>query len=203
MNHLAGHTSSAYCFMQNLPYYHRLWLGEGFDYNTPPDYWLVELSGIPFGLMSEMLQGGGNPWRGMVFGMTQRLGWSGDPRPLWALWDAFGMPGTAMTGWWSAACPVTTDHPEVPATVYRKRGKALIALASWAPGKAEVALSVDWKALGLDPATTTLRAPAIEGFQPDAAFAPDAPIPVEPGRGWLLAAESTTESRRTPAAGTP
>lgn len=190
MQDLAGNTPSLYCFMQNLPYYHRLWLGEGFNYDTPPDYWLVEISGIPFGLMGEMLQDGGNPWRGMAFGMTQRLGWSGDPRPLWKLWDEFGMAGTTMSGWWSADCPVVTDHPQVKASVYWKAGRALIALASWAPAPAGVRLKVDWAALGFASAPATLRAPEVEKFQPGTAFAAGAAIPVQPGKGWLLVAES-------------
>ena len=190
-NPTAGKTPSAYCYMQNFPYYHRIWYGEGFNYNTPPDYWLVEMSGIPFGLMGEMLQGGGNKWRGMLFGMTQRLGWSGDPRPLWELWDEFGMQGTSMLGWWNPACPVKTDNPQVRATVYRKAGKSLIALASWAPAKAEVKLTVDWQALGLDPKKTALKAPAIKDYQSEKAFAVNGSIPVEPGRGWLLIAEET------------
>lgn len=187
----AGKTPSAYCYMQNFPYYHRIWYGEGFNYNTPSDYWLVEMSGIPFGLMSEMLNGGGNKWRGMLFGMTQRLGWSGDPRPLWKLWDDFGMQHTSMLGWWDPACPVKTDNPKLQATVYRQAGKSLIALASWAPAKTSVKLAVDWKALGLDPAKTTINAPAIDGYQDEATFAADGEIPVEPGRGWLLIAEET------------
>ncbi len=70
--------------------------GEAFGYDTPPDYWLVEMSGIPFGLMGEMFEGGGNPWRGAVFGMTNRLGWQGDPQPIWKLRDDFGMAGTEL-----------------------------------------------------------------------------------------------------------
>ena len=62
-------------FCDILPYFDRIWLGEGSSYNdTPPDFWLVEMSGIPFGVMGEMLQDSGNPWLGMVYGMTQRLG---------------------------------------------------------------------------------------------------------------------------------
>jgi hypothetical protein len=125
----------------------------------------------------------------MLFGMTQRLGWSGDPRPLWKLWDEFGMQGAGMSGWWDPACPVKTDNPQVLATVYSKAGKSLIALASWAPAKAEVKLTVDWEALGLDPGKATIKAPAIEAYQGEAAFAADGPIPVEPGKGWLLVAE--------------
>jgi hypothetical protein len=136
-----------------------------------------------------MLQDGGNKWRGMLFGMTQRLGWSGDPRPEWKFWDEFGMQGTTMVGWWSPSCPVKTGRADVLATVYRKKGKSLVSLASWASVKTNVKLVVDWQELGLDPKKTTLWAPAIEGYQAEAVFAVDGAIPVEPGRGWLLVAD--------------
>jgi hypothetical protein len=181
-----GFASSANIYLEHLPFVDRLWFGEYFDYDSPPDYWLVEISGIPFGLMGEMLEKGGNPWRGMLFGMTNRLPWAGDPRPLWKEWDAFGLAGTRMEGWWRADAPVRTDRPGVLATTYAKPGKALVALASWEKEPVDVALSIDWKALGLDPARARLTAPAIEAFQPAASFAPADRIRVEPGRGWLL-----------------
>ena len=48
------------------------------------NFFLTEVSGIPFGLMGEMLQDGGNAWRGMIYGMTNRMPWSdnADPRPI-------------------------------------------------------------------------------------------------------------------------
>ncbi|MCX6931023.1 MAG: DUF6067 family protein, partial [Verrucomicrobia bacterium] len=112
-------------------------------------------------------------------------------RPLWKFWDEFGMQGTALLGWWDPACPVKTGHPDVLATVYRKHGKSLFALASWAPAKTAVNLTVDWQALGLDPKKTTLWAPTIDGYQSATVFAAQGPIPVEPGRGWLLEADET------------
>ncbi|HNY27759.1 MAG TPA: DUF6067 family protein [Candidatus Sumerlaeota bacterium] len=182
----AGSTPSAYCFMQNFPYYHRIWFGEGHNYNANPDHWLVELSGIPFGLMSEMLEGGGNKWRGMLYGMTQRLGWSGDPRPQWKFWDEFGMTGTKMIGYWDPACPVRTNRSDVLATVYLKKDQALICLASWAPEPVRVKLDLDWKALGLDPATAQLTAPPVEDFQEAHTWVPTDEIEVQPGRGWMV-----------------
>jgi len=65
-----GYASSANLYLEHFPYLDRLWFGEYFDYNSQPDYWLIEISGIPFGLMGEMLEKGGNPWRGMIYGMT-------------------------------------------------------------------------------------------------------------------------------------
>ncbi|MCS6859162.1 MAG: DUF6067 family protein [Abditibacteriales bacterium] len=124
--------SSANIYLEHFPYLSRLWFGEGFDYNRSPDYWLIEIAGIPFGLTGEMLeyQAGGNPYRGMVYGMTGRFHPSA--RYLWHLWDWFGMEDAAMLGYWSPRCPVRTDREDVLATVYRKPGKALIALAHFA-----------------------------------------------------------------------
>ena len=181
-----GFASSANLYLEHLPFIDRLWFGEYFDYDAPPDYWLVEISGVPFGLLGEMLEKGGNPWRGMLFGATSRLPWAGDPRPLWKAWDAFGLASSRMKGWWAPDTPVRTDRPGVLATSYVKPGRSLVALASWEKEPVEVALAIDWKALGLDPSRARLTAPAIEGFQPAASFAPTDRVRVEPGRGWLL-----------------
>jgi hypothetical protein len=182
-----GYASSANLYLEHFPYLNRLWFGEYFDYDSAPDYWLVEISGIPFGLMGEMLEGGGNPWRGMVFGMTNRLPWSGnDPARLWKVWDEFGIVDSKMIGWWSSDCPVRVANGDVLATVYVRPERTMIALASWAREKVDVAPTIDWKALGLDPKNAVLRAPAIADFQDAAAFKPGEKIPVEPGKGWLL-----------------
>ncbi|MCX5756909.1 MAG: DUF6067 family protein [Candidatus Hydrogenedentes bacterium] len=182
-----GLSSPANQYMEHFPYIDSLWFGEGYDYNETPDYWLVEISGIPFGLYGEMLQGGGNPWRGMVYGMTNRYGWQGDPRAIWKLWDAFGIQDARMIGYWDKACPVKTGRTDVLATAYVKQGRTLVALASWAQEPANVTLAIDWAALGLDPSQAKIQAPVVEGFQQERALAVTDPIPVEPGKGaWLF-----------------
>jgi len=184
-----GYINSALLYMELFPYIDRLWFGEEFDYEkTSPSYWLTEISGIPYGLMGEMLQNDGNPWRGMLFGMTSRLGWSAgsNPRPLWKLWDSFGIEQAQMIGWWVHDAPVKTTRDDVLATSYVRDGKTLIAIASWAPQKTDVKLLIDWMALGLKPRDGKLVAPAVDGFQPAAQFKPGDAIPVEPGKGWLL-----------------
>jgi len=179
---------------EHRPYIDSRWLGEGFNYDESPEYWLVELSGIPFGLFGEML-GVGNPWRGMLYGMSNRLPYGGgDPRPLWKLWDSFRIQEARLFGYWHPACPVATSQANILASAYVRTGQSLIALASWAPEPAAVTLSLDWKALGLDPKRTALRAPPIEHFQTGAVFAADAPIQVQPGKGWLLVAEESRPS---------
>jgi hypothetical protein len=184
-----GFNNSANLYMEHFPYLNRLWFGEYFDYEkNMPDFFLTEVSGIPFGLMGEMLQDGGNPWRGMIYGMTNRYPWSedADPRPIWKFWDEFGMKGTEMIGYWSDNCPVKTNNDKVLATVFKKNGAALISIASWAENKTDVQLIIDWDKLGIDPAKVTVTAFEIKNFQPARIFAINEPIPVEKGKGWLL-----------------
>ena len=181
-----GFANSANLYMEHFPYINRLWFGEYFDYGSAPDFWMTEVAGIPFGLMGEMLQDGGNPWRGMVFGMTARLPWAGDPRPVWKIWNQFGMSGTRMTGFWVTDNPVKTGRDDVLATVYSKKGQALVALASWASEKVSVTLDIDWKQLGIKKRRAVVTAPGSEGLQKERTFDWKKPIEVEPGKGWLL-----------------
>ncbi|HYM93597.1 MAG TPA: glycoside hydrolase domain-containing protein, partial [Chitinophagaceae bacterium] len=162
---------------------------EYFDYqNNPPDFFLTEVSGIPFGLMGEMLQDGGNPWRGMIYGMTNRFPWTedADPRPIWKFWDDFGMNGTEMIGYWSKKCPVKTNNEKVLATVYKKKDESLISIASWADENVNIQLTIDWKKLGIDPAKAIVIAKDIKNFQSAKIFSANEAIPVKNGKGWLL-----------------
>jgi Family of unknown function (DUF6067) len=187
-----GFASSANLYLEHFPYIDRLWFGEYFDYNSPPDYWLIEMSGIPFGLMGEMLQDGGNPWRGMVYGMTDRLPYSGDPRPLWHLWDSFGIQNTEMIGYWAPDSPVKTDRADVLATVYQGKKRALVAIASWAPTPVDVKLKINWQKLGIDVSRARIMAPAVKDFQEARDFRVDQSVPIVPGKGWLIEIEQAT-----------
>ncbi len=185
-----GFANSANLYLEHFPYLDRLWFGEYFDYNFPPEFWLIEVSGIPYGLMGEMLEGGGNPWRGMLFGMTGRAP-RVDNGPLWKLWDSFGMQNSEMIGYWVKDNPVKTGSEKTLATVYTHVGdKTLIALATWEDADAKVKLSVDWAKLGLDASKVTLHAPAIENFQQEGNWKPGDEIVVPKGKGLLIIAEN-------------
>ncbi|MBL8960364.1 MAG: hypothetical protein JNJ98_10965, partial [Gemmatimonadetes bacterium] len=181
-----GFASSANLYLEHFPFINRLWFGEYFDYNSKPDFWLVELSGIPFGLMGEMLEKGGHPWRGLTFGMTNRMPWSGDPAPLWAVWDAFGMAGSQMSGWWTPGAPVVTDDTLVLASTYHKPGRALVALGNWSSDPRSVRLRIDWAALGIQPRGARIVAPAVRDFQEAGQWPPGEPITVPAAKGLLL-----------------
>ena len=176
-----------------MPYLDRLWFGESWNYDAlSADQWLAQVSGIPFGLMGELLNSGGNPWLGTVFGMTQRWGWTTngvvlDPRPVWKIWDQFGgLQDATMIGWWQSDAPVTTSDPEVKATAFIKNGKTLVALGNFSVSNKSVTLTVNWTALGLDPATAHFFAPVSAGFQCQATYLPGGSIPLTAKRGMLL-----------------
>ncbi|MCG2462284.1 DUF6067 family protein [Flavobacteriaceae bacterium F89] len=186
-----GFNNSAYLYMEHFPYLNRLWFGEYFDYEAEsPEFFLTEVSGIPFGLMGEMLQDGGNPWRGMIYGMTNRMPYQKEkPDKIWKVWDDFGMVGSQMIGYWVDDCPVSTDNGKVLATVYQKEGRTLVSLASWAEEDTQAKLNIDWKKLGLDPKQATITAPEVKNFQPAATFRLDEEIPVKKNQGWLIIIE--------------
>ena len=179
-------------YTEFFPYLDKLWFGESFRYDEmPPENWLVEVSGIPFGHMGDMLHAGGNPWRGMVYGMTVRYPWftegvTCDPREIWKVWDSFGIADAKMVGYWDKQPIVDTNNPDVKATAYVKEGKLLVAVASWAREKVTVRLNFDWEAIDLNKSAVKMYAPEIENFQPEKEFSADDTIEIEPTRGWLL-----------------
>jgi len=187
-NERDGFNNSANLYLEHFPYINRLWFGEYFDYeNNNPDFFLTEVSGIPFGLMGEMLQDGGNPWRGMVYGMTNRLPYQkSGPQGLWRVWDEFGLKGSNMIGYWVKDNPVKANRKDVLTTIYKKEGKVMVSLASWANEDVKVDLVVDWEKLGIDPTKANIQAPAIDGFQAAQHVKINEPIHVAKNKGCLL-----------------
>jgi len=185
-----GYANSANLYLEHMAYLDRIWFGEYFDYNMSPEFFLIDVSGIPYGTMGEMLQDGGNKWRGMLYGMTGRAGYGVENRPIWNVWDTFGIQNSEMIGYWVSYNPVKTNSQETLATIYRQKGdKTLIALATWAKSDSKVKLSIDWKELGLDPKNVMLHAPAVDGFQEAATWNVGDEITVPQGKGLLILVE--------------
>ena len=174
-NQRDGFINSAMLYMEHFPYISRLWFGEYFDYTQPDDYWMTEVSGLPFGLMGEMLQDGGHPYRGLLFGMTSRLYGTTDPRPVWALMNDFGIADSRMRGYWLRDTSVRTGNARVLATTYERPTRSLIVLASWSDRDETVRLDIDRAVMGL-PEAVRVYAPAVAGLQPAAEIDPRAVV---------------------------
>lgn len=138
-NDFAGHAKSLFLYMELLPYIDKLWVGEGFEYSREADYWLVEISGIPFGLTGDMLENEeqfANPWKGLLFGMTTRAGWyevkeAFNPAGIWKAFDEFGLTNSDFIGWWNEKSPVILSDSQVKASVYQTGTDTFIALANF------------------------------------------------------------------------
>jgi len=181
-----GFVNSVFLYMEHLPYISRLWFGEYFEYDMGPDYWLTEVSGIPFGLTGEMLEKGGHPYRGMVYGMTTRVYGQYNPGELWKLFDKFGIADSEMSGYWVKDSPVKTFVKDIRSTVYKNRNKLLIAIGSWSSKDENVKLNIDWSRTGFEKDNAILYAPEIEGLQQSEKFDLSVPVKVKKERGIIL-----------------
>ena len=179
--------TDAVAYANHWAYVDSLWIGEGFSYDSEPYNWLLEISGMAFGIFSDML-GTPNQYRGMLFGSTGRFGCA-NPTPMWKFWDAFGIQDSDMIGWWEPEQPIhIRGSADVLASSYVIKGrKTLVAVASWAATTSSITLDIHWETLGLAPGTViSVTAPAIEGFQPARSWGVGDSIDVAPGKGWML-----------------
>lgn len=190
-NQWAGYTNCLNLYMDLLPYFDLVWIGEGRDYNRMPDHWLIEVSGIPFGLPGQMLEGGGNPWRGMVYGISNRAGWTANPpASLWKFWDEYQIENKEMIGYWDINCPVTCTNSLVKASIYTGNDFSLISVANWSQKDQTVNMVVDWTRLGIDPAKIELSIPEVKDFQTEQKSVALNRITIPGGKGFLIIIKS-------------
>lgn len=182
-------------YAEFFPYIDKVWFGESFLYDRmTPANWLVESSGIPFGLMGDMLYRGGNKWLGMQYGMTVRHPWETegvicDPRLIWKIWDDFGIAESRMIGFWDARPAVTASDSAVKVTAFIRPERALLSLGNYSDEAKDVTLTIDWKRLGMDPENVRLVATAIKEMQPAMQWEAGESLKLEPRKGWLIYVE--------------
>lgn len=186
-NAWAGYASCLNLYMELLPYLDLVWIGEGRDYNRDPNHWLVEVSGLPFGLPGQMLEGGGNPWRGMVYGITNRSGWTGTkPDELWKFWDQYQFKDKELIGYWDKRCPVNADNEHIRASVFQGKQESVIAIANWSKEAQQTSVQIDWAALGYDASQCTISMPYVKDFQDEQPLQSLSAVHVPGGKGFLI-----------------
>jgi hypothetical protein len=192
-NKWAGFASCLNLYMDLLPYFDLLWIGEGRDYNRAPDHWLIEVSGMPFGLPGQMLEGGGNPWRGMVYGITNRAGYLGlSPSSLWKFWDEHKIADKIMTGYWEDDNPLKIGDQSVKASLYKGHDEVIVSVANWTDHDVVTSIKVLWEKLGMDPASTAISIPDIEGFQKEQKNVSLDRINIPGKKGYLIILKNKT-----------
>ncbi|CAG5072715.1 hypothetical protein DYBT9623_04276 [Dyadobacter sp. CECT 9623] len=186
-NNWAGFASCLNLYMDLLPYLDLVWIGEARDYNRAPDHWLVEVSGIPFGLPGQMLEGGGNPWRGMVYGITNRSGWTGNvPDELWKFWDEHNFKDKELLGYWDKDCPVKTNNEHVISSIFKGKNESVIAIANWDKEAQSASVLIDWNALGYDASKCTISMPFVKDFQDEQPLQSLSSVNVPGGKGFMI-----------------
>ncbi|MHC4122784.1 MAG: glycoside hydrolase domain-containing protein [Planctomycetota bacterium] len=159
-----GTTGLGSCMINSmvcLPFIDSIWHGETFDYEgLDPWQWLVEISGIPFGIPSEMLGKEKYFARGMLFGIWPRMGWCAGTKQqeiLWKFFNKFEIEEAEMLGWWESDNGITLDRHSTYATAFvHKENGVLVVIASWHPKLAgwvdtsiDVSLKLSREKLGL------------------------------------------------------
>ena len=183
----AGYTNCLNLYMDLLPYFDMVWIGEGRNYDRLPDHWLIEVSGIPFGLPGQMLEGGGNPWRGMVYGISTRAGWTANPpTELWKFWDEHKIKDKIMIGYWEKEVPVTVDNSFIKASVYKNSDEIIIAVANWKDQDVETSVAINWAKLGLDPNQFEISIPEIKAYQNEQTTVSLDKITIPGKKGYLI-----------------
>ena len=185
-NNRDGFINSAFLYMEHFPYISRLWFGEYFQYDLEPDYWLTEVSGIPFGLTGEMLEKGGRPYHGLIYGMTTRVYHIYNPGAIWNLFKEFDIKNSEMLGYWVEKSPIKIDNNKIKSTIYKHNDKVLIVIGSWSNKDENIELIIDWKELGINKEKAHLRSPNIGGLQNYNTFEIDKAIPINRNSGLIL-----------------
>lgn len=146
----AGDISCLNLYIDILPFLDSIWLGEGFIYkNYSPEYMLAEVSGIPYGVTGQMLEGGGDLYLGMIYAMNNRYGWGHkNAVQMYRVWDEFQIEKSKMLGYWNSKNPVHTDNENVLTTTYLKDDEALVAIYNFSNKAQKFNLSIDEKLLG-------------------------------------------------------
>jgi len=149
----AGDVSCLNLYAELLPFLDSIWLGEGFFYKKySPEYMLSEVSGIPYGVTGQMLEGGGDMYAGMLYAMNNRFGWGyTNATKMYKLWDDFGIADSRMLGYWHSKNPVKTDNKNVLVTVYLKNSSALLCVYNFSGRAEKFKLEINNELLGFKP----------------------------------------------------
>ena len=195
--HCCHSNSSLFCnanalniYMELLPFLDQLWLGEGYRYEKPPDYWLIELSGIPFGLPTHLMRGNDSIWKGMVYGSTTRSGWASPfLNHLWKFFDEYQMTTRTMIGYWDDDFPISCSHPLIKATVYHGENDIVLAVANWSGNEETTAIDVDLNKFGLSEGKFKAFVPEIPDFQDEQTSIDMKTITIPGHKGVLIVLE--------------
>ena len=118
----------------------------------------------------------GQPWRGLVFGMTTRLGWvkDADPTNIWEVFDKYGLEKSTLIGFWDKRNTVELSNSNMVASMYKKEDKTYVVIANWTNAEQRGKVKIR------NEKYTSLSAPEIRDFQSSGVWGED--IILAPGK---------------------
>ena len=152
-------------YLELYPYLDSVWTGEASYLLGDANHYLVGIAGLPWGRPSQLLAGAlrKEPWlyyRALLFGMTERAGWSDTdvslPRlgALWRTFDAVDVASADVVGFWrreDARAVMTTACGDVKRTAFVVDGGAMVVVAEPRPGEAGAVFQIAAEAVRRPP----------------------------------------------------
>lgn len=153
-----GHLADNY-FMPTASFLDFTMGGENFalvpsDYELPWSYWRAANTGRQFGIIKEFLPGKFPESYLVPLALVHGVGvfaTAPSKQPVWQVWDAFGIGDAEWVPYWRNSGLVTSSHPDVKVTYYKKPKQILLVAATNRHRVPEATITVDVKALGLEP----------------------------------------------------
>lgn len=173
-------------YLESLPLLDSIVFADGFSYGAGPDYYLVELSGVPFGVNASFYTD--MPFKSLLYGtLPQMRKEDKGLENLWKFCDSFGLEESTFTGYWESPFPLEIEDKDILASVYKKGSQALIVVVHWGSLNWSLTLgSKDMKRLGLDPERSLIGMPEIPGLQTGSKFSSIVTHTLAPGEGALF-----------------
>ncbi|MBT4820413.1 MAG: hypothetical protein HON70_32190, partial [Lentisphaerae bacterium] len=107
--------------------------------------------------------------------------------PVWDLVSPF-LAQADFLGYWRDECPVSTGSEELLASAYLmpEGDTALIIVSNWAYKPGEGTLTLDWKKLGMTPATSSIVEPLEDNRSHPAAATLELSLPARDFRAFVI-----------------
>ena len=152
-------------YLESLPFVDSIVFADGFSYGAGPDYYLVELSGVPFGVNTSFY--GDQPYKSLLYGSLPQMHKADmGLESLWRFCDSFRLSESDFTGYWERPAPVEIENKDILVSVYKRGLQALLVVVNW--GNLDWNLTLgpkDITRLGLNPERSLIGIPEIAGLQ--------------------------------------
>lgn len=170
-----------------LPFYDYICLPPA---NCKPDYMLIEMSSIPFGLTAAVCGGGCPPCLGMLYGINSVYGEGGElqdriAESLYTLWDSFSIKDSRFYGYWDKKNPVSSDKKDIYISTFINKANLLAVIYNASGSSVEFDLGINAR-LGYTSKGKKIMQPAVLGLHWQKKINFNKPFRLKAHKGMIL-----------------